>query len=60
VLEHDPSGPTPYGLSSGLLWFLHRVPKVAVTGTAVLAELEHLFTAVRRFRFQLDHVGWLG
>jgi 2'-5' RNA ligase superfamily len=29
-------------------------------GPAVIAELEHLFAAVSRFRFQLTHTNWFG
>lgn len=29
-------------------------------GPAVIAELEHLFAAVSRFRFQLTHTDWFG
>jgi 2'-5' RNA ligase len=29
-------------------------------GPAVIAELEHLFATVSRFRFQLTHIGWFG
>jgi 2'-5' RNA ligase superfamily len=31
-----------------------------VIGPAALAELEHLFAAVSRFRFQLDRTDWFG
>jgi 2'-5' RNA ligase len=32
----------------------------ATIDPAVLAELEHLFAGVSRFRFQLDHTDWFG
>ena len=33
---------------------------LATIDPAVLAELEHLFAGVSRFRFQLDHTDWFG
>ena len=49
----------PLGIPAHITVLFPFMPPGTITPSA-LAELEHLFAAVSRFRFRLDHTDWFG
>ncbi|HEX4212933.1 MAG TPA: 2'-5' RNA ligase family protein [Candidatus Dormibacteraeota bacterium] len=49
----------PLGIPAHITVLFPFMPPETI-GPAALAELEHLYAAVSRFRFRLDHTDWFG